>query len=236
MASRPGGQPPPQSGRTSPGPRAPDDPPLRVLLVDDHTFYRSGLRSMLAGEGLGVTEASSGATAIEIVATAAPDVVLMDLHMPGMSGIEATRRLSETTAVPVVMLTVAADDRDVVEAVRAGARGYVLKDAPLEEIVASVRAAAGGGAWISPRVTGALLADVREAGGAPADEPPPVELSDRERDVLRLVAAGRDNAAIARELHLGTGTVRKYVSSILAKLGVDNRVEAAVYAVRRGLV
>ena len=139
----------------------------------------------------------------------APDVAVLAMRMPGLSGAEATRRLSETTAVPVVMLTVAADDRDVVEAVRAGARGYVLKDAPLEEI---------------------------EAGGAPADEPPPVELSDRERDVLRLVAAGRDNAAIARELHLGTGTVRKYVSSILAKLGVDNRVEAAVYAVRRGLV
>jgi DNA-binding NarL/FixJ family response regulator len=236
MASGSGGQRSPQSRRTTPGPPAPGGPALGVLLVDDHAFFRSGLRSMLAAEGLAVTEASSGAAAIEIAGATAPDVVLMDLHMPGMSGVEATRRLNESTAIPVVMLTVSADDRDVVEAVRAGARGYVLKDAPLDEIVASVRAAARGGAWISPRVAGALLADVRAAGGAPPGEPPPVELSDRERDVLRLIAAGRDNAAIGRELHLGTGTVRKYVSNILAKLEVDNRVEAAVYAVRRGLV
>jgi len=101
--------------------------------------------------------------------------------------------------------------------------------------VASVRAAASGGAWISPRVAAALLADVRTAGGETPGESSPVELSGRERDVLRLIAAGKDNAAIGRELHLGAGTVRKYVSSILAKLDVDNRVEAAVYAVRRGL-
>jgi DNA-binding NarL/FixJ family response regulator len=226
MAAGSGGQRSPHSGR---------DSELRVLLVDDHAFFRSGLRSMLVAEGLAVAEASSGAAAIEIVAATAPDVVLMDLHMPGLSGVEATRRLSETTAVPVVMLTVSTDDRDVVEAVRAGARGYLLKDAPLDEILASVRAAASGGAWISPRVASALLADVRAAGGAAPGEPPPVELSGRERDVLRLIATGKDNAAIGRELHLSAGTVRKYVSSILAKLEVDNRVEAAVYAVRRGL-
>jgi DNA-binding NarL/FixJ family response regulator len=215
--------------------RARGEPPLRVLVVDDHSFYRAGLRSMLAGEGLDVTEARSGAMAIEFVATAAPDVVLMDLHMPGMSGIDATRLLRETSAAPVVMLTVSADDRDVVEAVRAGARGYLLKDAPLEEIVAGVRAAAAGDAWISPRVTRALLEDMRASVAAPPDEPVAVELSDREHDVLRLLAAGKDNAAIGRELYISAGTVRKNVSSILAKLQVDNRVEAAVYAVRRGL-
>jgi DNA-binding NarL/FixJ family response regulator len=205
---------------------------LRVLLVDDHAFYRAGLRGMLVAEGLDVVEARSGAAAVDLVAAARPDVVLMDLHMPGMSGVEATRLVRETA--PVVMLTVSADDRDVVEAVRAGARGYLLKDAAIEEIVASVRAAAAGEAWVSPRVTGALLDRVRESGTAP-DEPEPVELSDRERDVLRLIAAGKDNAAIGRELYISVGTVRKYVSSILGKLGVDNRVEAAVYAVRRGL-
>jgi DNA-binding NarL/FixJ family response regulator len=203
--------------------------------VDDHGFYRAGLRGLLADEGLEVTEAASGEAAVDVVATAAPDVVLMDLHMPGMSGIEATRRLGEIAALPVVMLTVSADDRDVVDAVRAGARGYLLKDAAIEEIVAGVRAAAGGGAWISPHVTGALLDRLRASGEAAADDPAAVELTEREHAVLRLVAAGKDNAAIGRELHISSGTVRKYVSSILVKLGVDNRVEAAVYAVRRGL-
>ena len=216
-------------------PDPPGPKPLRVLVVDDHAFYRSGLRAMLAGEGLAVTDAASGAAALDSVCRKAPDVVLMDVHMPGMSGIEATRRLGDAArAVPVVMLTVSADERDVVAAVRAGARGYVLKDATVEEIVASVRAAVEGEAVISPRVTGALLAGVREAG-APDDAPAPVALTDRERDVLQLIAAGMDNAAIGRELYISAGTVRKCVSSILAKLGVDSRVEAAVYAVRRGL-
>jgi two-component system, NarL family, nitrate/nitrite response regulator NarL len=225
----------PHLGRTPGDPRTRDPRPLRVLLVDDHGFYRAGLRSMLSAEGLEVSEARSGEAAVELVAATAPDVVLMDLHMPGMSGIEATRRLGEIAAVPVVMLTVSADDRDVVEAVRAGARGYLLKDAAIEEIVASVRAAAGGDAWISPRVTSALLAYMRETGAVPPDERPAAELSKRERDVLRLIAAGKDNAAIGRELYISAGTVRKVVSSILAKLEVDSRVEAAVYAVRRGL-
>src|SRR4051794_18060204 len=205
--------------------RAPGAPVLRLLLVDDHSFYRAGLRSMLADQGLDVAEARSGAAAIDLIATTPPDVVLMDLHMPGISGIDATRLLRESSAVPVVMLTVSADDRDVVEAVRAGARGYLLKDASLEEIVAGVRAAATGDAWISPRVTGALLEHARESGAAPPDEPVAVALSDREYTVLRLIATGMDNAAIGRELYISAGTVRKTVSSILAKLRVDNRVE-----------
>ena len=204
--------------------------PLRVLLVDDHAFFRAGRRGMLVAEGHQVLEARSGAAAVDLVAAAAPDVVLMDLHMPGMSGVEATARVAAT--VPVVVLTASADDGDVVDAVRAGARGYLLKGAALEEIVASLRAAAGGGAWVSPRVAGVLLDRVRDST---ADEPAPVALSAREREVLRLLTAGMDNVAIARELYLSAGTVRKNVSSILAKLGVENRVEAAVYAVRHGL-
>jgi two-component system nitrate/nitrite response regulator NarL len=223
------GRPPSESGVY--GERAP-----RVLLVDDHAFYRAGLRSMLADEGIDVVEARSGAAALELVVRAAPDVVLMDLHMPAMSGVEATRALGETAAaVPVVMLTVSADDRDVVDAVRAGARGYLLKDAALEEIVASIRAVVAGDAWVSPRVARALLDQVRESGAGPVDAGPVAEPSDRERDVLRLITAGKDNAGIGRELHISAGTARKHVSSILVKLGVDNRVDAAVYAVRRGL-
>lgn len=213
-----------------PGPERSRSAPLRVLLVDDHAFYRAGLRGMLVAEGLEVLEARSGAAAVDLVAAAAPDVVLMDLHMPGMSGVEATAVVAATA--PVVVLTASADDGDVVDAVRAGARGYLLKDAGLEEILASIRAAAAGEAWVSPRVTGVLLDRLRESTVA---EPAPVALSAREREVLRLMAAGMDNAAIGRELYLSVGTVRKNVSSILAKIGVDNRVEAAVYAVRRGL-
>jgi two-component system nitrate/nitrite response regulator NarL len=236
MASGSGEHRRPETGRPPSESRAHGERAPRVLLVDDHAFYRTGLRSMLADEGIEVVEARSGAAAVELVARAPPDVVLMDLHMPAMSGVEATRALGETApAVPVVMLTVSADDRDVVDAVRAGARGYVLKDAALEEIVATIRAVAAGDAWVSPRVARALLDQVRESGAGPVDEPPLVELSDRERDVLRLIAAGRDNAAIGRELHISAGTARKHVSSILAKLGVDSRVDAAVYAVRRGL-
>lgn len=191
---------------------------------------------MLAAAGLAVTEAASGEAAVAAVSTDPPDVVLMDLAMPGMSGIEATRRLGAgAPGVPVVILTVSADDRDVLAAVRAGARGYLLKDGAVEEIVASLRAAAAGRAWITPHVTGALLAPVREAGGEVSEDPAPVAFTDRERDVLRLIAAGKDNAAIGRELYISAGTVRKNVSSILAKLGVQSRVDAAVYAVRRGL-
>jgi DNA-binding NarL/FixJ family response regulator len=214
----------------------PEERALRVLLVDDHTFFRAGLRSMLEAEGLEVMDAASGAAAIELVATAAPDVVVMDLHMPVMSGVQATRRLAETASdVPIVMLTVSADDRDVVEAVRAGARGYLLKDAPVDEIVASVRAVAAGDAWVSPRVTAPLLDRVREApDGSPVD-PLAAGLTDRERAILRLIAEGKDNAEIGRALYISPGTVRKHVSSVLSKLQVANRVEAAVYAVRRGL-
>lgn len=215
----------------------PQERALRVLVVDDHGFYRAGLRSLLAGAGLDVSEARSGPAAIELVAAGGPDVVLMDLHMPEMSGVEATRQLAAASAVPVVILTVSADERDVLEALRAGARGYVLKDAPLPEIVASLRAAAAGDAWLSPRVAGSLLERVRAYdGGPPEGAAAADELSAREREVLRLLTAGSDNAAIGRELHLSAGTVRKHVSSILAKLGVENRVEAAVYAVRNGLV
>jgi DNA-binding NarL/FixJ family response regulator len=210
-----------------------DTATLRVLLVDDHAFYRAGLRGMLADEGLDVAEARSGAAAIELVAASPPDVVLMDLHMPEMSGVEATRLLGDTDPVPVLMLTVSAEDHDVVDAVRAGARGYLLKDAPLEEIVAGIRAAAAGASWVSSRVARALVAP--ESEPAPADDPAHAALTGRELDVLRLLAAGKDNAAIGGELYISAGTVRKNVSSILAKLGVENRVEAAVYAVRRGL-
>jgi DNA-binding NarL/FixJ family response regulator len=210
---------------------------LRVLLVDDHTFFRAGLRNLLADEGFEVDEARSGEQALERVAARAPEVVLMDLHMPGMSGIETTRRVLEIAPQSrVVMLTVSAAQDEIVAAVVAGACGYLLKDAPIEEVVGSVRAAADGASWASPNVAAVLFEHVR-AGGEPEPEDDALAaLSDRERDILRLLADGRDNAEIGRELYISPSTVKNHISAILAKLGVHNRIQAAVYAVRRGLV
>jgi DNA-binding NarL/FixJ family response regulator len=210
---------------------------LRVLLVDDHTFFRAGLRNMLADEGFDVAEARSGAQAVDVVAVRAPDVVLMDLHMPGMSGIEATRRLLEVAPdTRVVMLTVSADQDEIVEAVLAGACGYLLKDASIEEIVGSMRAAVAGASWASPNVAAVLFDRVRAGGEPEPAADAAAALTDRERDILRLLADGKDNAEIGKELYISPSTVKNHISAILAKLGVHNRIQAAVYAVRRGLV
>jgi DNA-binding NarL/FixJ family response regulator len=213
------------------------DTRLRVLIVDDHTLFRTGLRNLLEDEGFEVAEARSGELALQAAAARRPDVVLMDLNMPGISGVEATRRLTELApATPVVMLTVSADDRDVVDAVRAGACGYLLKDASIEEIADSIRAVASGDSWVAPRVAGTLLAHVR---GASEPEPAAaleVELTERETQILRLIAEGKENAEIGAELYISPRTVKNHVSSLLAKLQIDNRIQAAVYAVRRGLV
>ena len=213
------------------------DGPLRVLVVDDHTLFRSGLRNLLEEEGFEVAEARSGELALQAAAVRQPDVVLMDLNMPGISGVEATRRLEELSpGTPVVMLTVSADDRDVVDAVRAGACGYLLKDAAIEEIVAGIRAVASGESWVAPRVAGTLLARVREASEPAADAMPAAELTEREQQILRLIAEGKDNTEIGHELYISPRTVKNHVSSLLAKLQIENRIQAAVYAVRRGLV
>jgi DNA-binding NarL/FixJ family response regulator len=230
-------EPPPASDRScGPGRGSPRPGRLRILLVDDHTFFRAGLRSLLEAEDIEVLEARSGEAAIGLAATASPDVVLMDVHMAGISGIEATRRLAEGAPdVPVVMLTMSAEDQHVVDAVRAGARGYLLKDADVAEIVAGARAAAGGRSWISPRLSSALVDAVHASGRLSPDELPVPDLTDRERAVLRLIADGRDNSEIGAEMHISPATVKNHVTSILAKLHLSNRVEAAVYAVRNGL-
>jgi DNA-binding NarL/FixJ family response regulator len=211
----------------------------RVLIVDDHDLFRTGLRALVREDGFDAAEAASGEAALRRVAELKPDVVLMDLNMPGMSGIEATRRLLEIVPqAAVLILTISNDDARVIDAVRAGARGYLLKDAPLEEILTAIRAAAHGDATIAPRIAGALLDHVRDAPETPASvvASPALELSPREREVLELVGEGCDNAEIARRLYLSQGTVKNYVSSLLQKLGAENRVQAAVYGIRLGLV
>lgn len=215
--------------------------PIRVLLVDDHDVFRHGLAQLLADEGLEVAgEASGGEAGVRLAAELRPDVVLMDLSMPGLSGAEATRAIAAAPDPPrVVVLTLSDDDGAMLEALLAGAAGYLLKEATLEQIVATVQAAAAGDAVIPPRVAPELLRRLRAAEPAPggaADAGEAAELSERELEVLRLIVAGRDNAAIAAELFISPNTVKSHVASICAKLGVESRLQASVQALRRGLV
>ncbi len=217
---------------------APTEPEaLRVVVVDDHAVYRQGLAKLLRNSGIDVVgEAPNGEKAIGTVQESAPDVVIMDLNMPGMSGIEATRRLIEhSPATRVLILSVSAEEEDVTNAVLAGASGYVLKDGPVEEIVEGVRAAAAGESLISPRIASMLLRRVRERA-EPQPDLPPVTLSERELEVLRLVADGKANHEIGEALFISPSTVRNHITSILMKLQVDNRVQAAVRAVRERMV
>jgi DNA-binding NarL/FixJ family response regulator len=210
---------------------------LRVVVVDDQELFRSGLVTLLERHSIAVVgQAGLGAEGVRLAAELHPDVVLMDLNMPGMSGVEATRRLA--AAAPhsrVLVLSVMGDDSHVMDALLAGASGYLLKDASLEQIIAGVRAAARGESMISPRVAGHLVDHLRdpEHPGPDAGE---LDLTARERDVLTLLARGLDNAQIADALFLSEHTVKNYVSSILGKLEVENRTQAAVCAVRAGLV
>lgn len=214
-----------------------DSPAVRVLIVDDHDVFRHGLAQLLREEGLEiVAEANSGAAAIRLTAELAPDVVLMDLAMPAMSGVEATRAIVERGGeTRVVILTLSDDDESMLEGLLAGAVGYVLKDATLEQIVAAVHAAAAGDAVIPARIAPEILRRLRAAEPDAVDPMTPA-LSARELDVLRLIVAGRDNAAIGAELFISPNTVKNHVASIFAKLGVESRLQASVQALRRGLV
>jgi DNA-binding NarL/FixJ family response regulator len=210
---------------------------LRVVIADDHAFYRDGLARLLRESGIDVVaEVPNGEAAVQAVLELAPDVVVMDLNMPGMSGQEATRRLSQLApASRVLILSVSAQEGDVTEAVLAGASGYVLKDGPVEEVLAGIRAAAAGQSLISPRIATLLMRRVREAADAEPDLSG-VELSSRELEVLSLMAKGKANHEIAQTLVISPSTVHNHISSILMKLQVENRVQAAVRAVRERLV
>jgi len=210
-----------------------------VLVVDDHDLFRTGLCRLIGQEdGLTVVaEARSGDDAVRRAAELLPDVVVMDVSMPGIGGVEATRRLLAVSPhSTVLMLTVTHDEEQVHDAVLAGASGYLLKSARLSEIVRGVRAAAAGHSLIAPSVAGSLLARLRRHAPQekPAGESP--ALTPRELDVLRLLVDGCETIEIGRRLHVSPSTVKHHVSSTLDKLGVENRVQAAVKAVREGLV
>ena len=210
---------------------------ITVLLVDDHEMVRRGVRAFLETRPdiTVVAEAGSGEEAVCLAAEHAPDVALMDLIMPGMDGVEATRRLTaRSPRTNVVMLTSYHDDEHIFPAIRAGALSYVLKEVGPEELADAVRKAAAGEAVLHPRVAARV---VRELHGARRDEPNAFrELSDRELEVLKLIADGLSNAEIAGRLYVSEKTVKSHVSNILGKLHLADRTQAAVYAWRQGVV
>jgi DNA-binding NarL/FixJ family response regulator len=212
---------------------------LRVLIVDDHDLFRSGLRNLLEEEGVNIIgEAAAGQEALQIVRELAPDVVVMDLNMPGMGGVEATRHISSIAPLTrVLMLTISDQDNDVMDAILAGACGYLLKDSSIQDLMAGIRAAALGESLISPTIASKVLQRIRASSSQPEIESTiRSELSDREIQVLKLIANGKDNAMIAGELHISPKTVKNHISNILMKLQIENRIQAAVYAVRSGIV
>jgi len=212
---------------------------IRVLIVDDHDLFRTGLRNLLEEQGVHVLgEAASGTDAVRSVREDAPDVVVMDLNMPGMGGVDATRHIASIAPLTrVVVLTISDEDADVMDAILAGACGYLLKDASIDELMAGIRAAARGESLISPGIAAKVLQRVRATSAQPEiAEAIRSELSDREIEVLKLIANGKDNAVIAAELHISPKTVKNHISNILMKLQIDNRIQAAVYAVRSGIV
>lgn len=212
---------------------------VRVIVADDHDLFRSGLRGLLEAAGVNVVgEAARGDEAVRAVRELAPDVVVMDLNMPVLGGVEATREIvAGSPLTRVVVLTVSDQDADVMDAILAGACGYLLKNASIEELVAGIRAAAVGESLVSPHIAAKVLQRLR-AGSAATDAAETIraELSDREIEVLKLVASGLENAEIAAKLFISPKTVKNHLSNIFMKLQFENRIQAAVYAVRSGLV
>jgi NarL family two-component system response regulator LiaR len=210
---------------------------IRVLIADDHAVVRQGLRTFLdlQADIDVVGEAADGEEAVAVAAEHAPDVILLDLVMPRLDGIGALRRLREVApAARVIVLTSFGEDERLFTALRAGASGYLLKDVEPAELVRSIRTVHGGGAPLSPAVAARVVEELASGGGAgraPADD-----LTPRELEVLCLIARGRSNKRIALELGVAEKTVKTHVSHVLAKLGLSDRTQAALYAVREGLV
>ncbi|MDQ5853285.1 MAG: response regulator transcription factor [Chloroflexota bacterium] len=215
------------------------DDTIRVLIADDHQLFRDGLRALLLADPRAevVGEAATGDAAVAMAASLQPDVILMDLQMPALNGIEATRQI--VTASPhirVLVVTMFSDDQSVFAAMRAGARGYLLKGASHGEMLQAIHAVAAGAAIFSPEIAVRMAAFFAAMG--PSAAPPSLfpELSERERTILEMIAQGRKNAEIAAELVLSEKTVRNHVSNILSKLQVADRAQAMVRAREAGLV
>jgi two-component system NarL family response regulator len=213
------------------------------MIVDDHALFRRGLEMVLDEEPdiELVGQASDGAEAVEKAAESLPDVVLMDIRMPRSSGIEACRAMKEAApSAKIIILTISDEEEDLFEAIRAGASGYLLKDIPLDEVAEAVRAVDGGQSLINPSMAGKLLTEfatlARRDGEARAQEVPAPKLTDREMQVLKLVARGMNNRDIAKELFISENTVKNHVRNILEKLQIHSRMEAVMVAVREKLI
>lgn len=215
--------------------------PIRVLLVDDQNLFRDGLRSLLSVQAdlEVVGEAANGEEALHRVKLLHPQVVLMDLRMPVLGGVEATRRIRTADSVcRVIVLTTFDDDEEVFDALRAGAVGYLLKDAPSEKLVEAIRAAARGESFLQPSIAAKVVAEFsRLSPGRATTRPPLIEpLSERECEVLRQLANGKSNKEIAAALFLAEGTVKNHMTNILGKLGALDRTQAALKARELGLI
>jgi DNA-binding NarL/FixJ family response regulator len=217
--------------------------PIRTLIVDDHALFRRGLEIVLVTEPdiEVVGQAGDGAEAVEKASEFLPDVVLMDVRMPRSSGIQACRAIKEVSpSAKIVILTMSDEEEDLFEAIRAGASGYLLKDIPLDEVAEAVRAVHCGQSLISPSMAGKLLSEFATLARRDQEEPPQQvpapRLTDREMQVLKLVARGMNNRDIAKELFISDNTVKNHVRNILEKLQIHSRMEAVMVAVREKLI
>jgi DNA-binding NarL/FixJ family response regulator len=210
---------------------------MRIVLADDHALFRDGVSSLLQAWGHEVVgHAADGREAVELVTRLVPDLVLMDVRMPVMSGVQATRAIAAASPeTPIVMLTVSEDEEDLFSAIQAGARGYLLKDLQAAQFRAMIDAVARGEAAITPATAARIIRHLSRLGAA-TDESAPDRLTGRELDVLRLVTAGRRNKEIAIELGISENTVKYHLRNILEKLHAESRTEVATRAVREGLI
>ena len=230
-------------GPSAAPPEALQAEPIRAMIVDDHALFRRGLEMVLEEEPdiELVGQASDGTEAVEKAAESLPDVVLMDIRMPRSSGIEACRAMKEAApSAKIVILTISDEEEDLFEAIRAGASGYLLKDIPLDEVAGAVRAVHGGQSLINPSMAGKLLTEfatlARRDDEERAQEVPAPRLTEREMQVLKLVARGMNNRDIAKELFISENTVKNHVRNILEKLQIHSRMEAVMVAVREKLI
>ncbi|WP_198165262.1 response regulator transcription factor [Nocardia fusca] len=215
-----------------------DPQAVEVLIADDQELVRGGLRRILRRrDGFRISECADGDEVLAAVAAHSPDIVLMDLRMKRVGGIEATRMLrARAPEPPVLVLTTFDDDQLLSGALRVGAAGFLLKDSPAEDLIRAVRTVAAGGAWLDPAVTGRVLSTYRSTAAAPAASTVAVELTSREREVLALIGRGRANSEIAHALGISEVTVKSHVGHIFGKLGVRDRAAAIVYAFDHGVV
>ena len=210
---------------------------LRIIIIDDHTLFREGLQSLLSRHGIEVVASvSDGQEGIRLAQELQPDIVLLDMRMPGMSGLEVLKQFRHLKfEAPVVMLTTSGDERDLVEALRNGAKGYLLKDMEPDNVVAALREIIRGETVVAPNLAQILAKVVKGEDPLESEISPLDSLTPREREILSLLAEGQSNKVIARNLGISDGTVKLHVKAILRKLNIHSRVEAAVIAVEQGL-